>query len=406
MTAQVSMWRAFALFAFAYAISYALRAVNAAIGPEVAVEFTLDAAFLGGMTAAYFAAFALVQWPLGGWLDRLGPIRTECGLLLVAALGCMVFAFATSAAWLIVGRALIGAGVAACLMAPYKAYRTWFAPQWQGRLVSWMLFAGTLGAMLAASPAQWLTQQIGWRAVFAGTGAAMLLAAAGLWWWLPREKPAAVAGQAARPLLAMLREPAVRNFAPAAIFASGGFIAVQTLWLGPWMRTVHGMSAAQAAAALTVMNGVMLAGFLLCGSFAPWLNARFHWMNGVTFGAFLLSGLVFVLAALWGADGPWLMWALAGMLFTVQPLAQSRVTLAFAPAEAGRVSTATNLLIFGGAFVLQWGVGAAIDVLANMGFTRLDAFRISFGAMGLAIAASGAWGLATARRAYLPNKTA
>jgi predicted MFS family arabinose efflux permease len=401
MTRQVSMWRAFALFAFAYAISYALRAVNAAIGPEVATEFALDAAFLGGMTAAYFAAFALVQWPLGGWLDRLGPIRTECSLLLIAALGCFVFALAGSAAWLVAGRALIGAGVAACLMAPYKAYRSWFAPHWQGRLVSWMLFAGTLGAMLAASPAQWLTQQIGWRAVFAGTGAAMLLAAAGLWLGLPREKPAKIAGHVAKPLLVMLKEPAVMNFAPAAILAAGGFIAVQTLWLGPWMRAVHGMSAPQAAAALTAMNGVMLIGFLLCGSIAPWLNARFGWMSGVTFGAFTLSGLTLALAAALGASGPWGIWMLVGLLFTVQPLAQSRVTLAFAPADAGRASTATNLLIFGGAFVLQWGIGAGIELLGAAGLSRVDAFRACFGLLGLATAAAGVWGLVTAQRAYL-----
>jgi predicted MFS family arabinose efflux permease len=398
--AVVPVLRAFALFAFAYCLSYAVRAVNAAIGPEVAHAFALDAAFLGGMTAAYFATFALTQIPLGRWLDRHGPVRTECALLLVAACGCWVFALAQSSLGLVVGRLLIGAGVAACLMAPFKAYRTWFAPNQQGRLVSWMLFAGTLGAMLAASPAQWLTQQIGWRALFAYTGVAITLAAVGLWFGLPRAAPAGASSQVARRLRDVLREPAVRNFLPAAMFAAGGFIAVQTLWLGPWLRTVHGMAPPQAAFALTVMNGAMLAGFLFLGSVAPWLAARGAWLSAVTHGAFAATGLLMLLAAAGGASVGWVIWALIGVSFTVQPLAQSRVTLAFAPEHAGRVSTTTNLLIFGGAFALQWGMGAAIDLLTAWGQSPAQSMRWVFGALGLAIAVSGLWGWRTARRAY------
>lgn len=401
MPAAVSVARAFALFAFAYCLSYALRAVNAAIGPEVAQQFALDAAFLGGMTAAYFATFALTQIPLGRWLDRYGPVRTECVLLLVAACGCFVFALASTSGWLVVGRALIGAGVAACLMAPFKAYRLWFAPNQQGRLVSWMLFAGTLGAVLAASPAQWLAQQIGWRAMFGLAGGAITLAAVALWIGLPRAAPDGATGQPARRMRDILREPAVRNFAPAAVFAAGGFIAVQTLWLGPWLRTVYGMAPQAAAAALTGMNAAMMAGFLLLGSVAPWLATRGPWLSAVTHGAFAITGLLTLLAALGGGAVPWWIWALIGLCFTVQPIAQSRVTLAFAPEHAGRVSTTTNLLIFGGAFVLQWGIGAAIDGLTAAGMSPALAMRWAFGALGAAIAASGAWGWWTARRAYL-----
>jgi predicted MFS family arabinose efflux permease len=400
MSAPVSMVRAFALFAFAYCLSYALRAVNAAIGPEVAQEFNLDAAFLGGMTAAYLAAFAATQIPLGRWLDRYGPVRTECVLLLIAAAGCAVFALATSTVWLVLGRALIGAGVAACLMAPFKAYRIWFAPNRQGQLASWMLLAGTLGAMLAASPAQWAVQWLGWRGLFAACALALAVSAFALWIGLPRGVPAQAAQGAAIRMRSVLRAPAVRNFAPNAVFGAGGFIALQTLWLGPWMRNVYGMTPDQAAAALTGMNAAMLAGFLAMGSAAPWLAARAKWLSVVINGAFTLTGVLILAVAVGGAALPWFVWALVGLSFTVQPMAQSRVTLAFAPEHAGRVSTTTNLLIFGGAFVLQWGVGAAINALTAQGFTTALAMRWVFGALGVAIAASGLWGWWTAAKAY------
>lgn len=194
-------------------------------------------------------------------------------------------------------------------------------------------------------------------------------------------------------LLMVLRQRAVLRFAPAAVFAVGGFIAVQTLWLGPWLRTVYGMAPNAAAAVLTVMNAIMLAGFLLLGAAGPWLAQRPRWLTAVTFGAFTLNGILMLLAAINGAALHWSIWVMIGLCFTAQPLAQSRVTLAFAPAQAGRASTATNLLIFGGAFILQWGMGAAIEMLQAAGLSAAQAMQRSLGTLGVAIVLSGLWGL-------------
>ena len=55
-------WRVFACFlpfAAGYFLSYLLRSVNAVVGPTLAAELHLNAAQLGALTSAYFAAFEI-----------------------------------------------------------------------------------------------------------------------------------------------------------------------------------------------------------------------------------------------------------------------------------------------------------------------------------------------------------
>src|SRR5690606_31984162 len=110
-----------------YFLSFLYRSINAVVGPRLVAEFALPPEALGLMTSAYFLTFAAAQLPVGLALDRFGPRRTAGVLLLFAASGALVFARAETAEGLLLGRALIGFGVAACLMASFKAFVIWYA---------------------------------------------------------------------------------------------------------------------------------------------------------------------------------------------------------------------------------------------------------------------------------------
>lgn len=75
---------------------------------------------LGLLTSACFVLFGLVQLPIGIFLDRYGPRRIQRVLLFFAAAGAGLFAIADSLTLLVIGRALIGFGVSACLMAALR----------------------------------------------------------------------------------------------------------------------------------------------------------------------------------------------------------------------------------------------------------------------------------------------
>ncbi|KPK04929.1 MAG: hypothetical protein AMJ64_12605, partial [Betaproteobacteria bacterium SG8_39] len=106
-------------FIAGYFVSYSYRAVNAVLAPTLAQEFALTAGMLGLLSSVYFLAFMFLQLPGGVLLDRFGPRRVNATLLLVAAAGGLWFATAGSALEAVAARALIGAGVAVCLMSSF-----------------------------------------------------------------------------------------------------------------------------------------------------------------------------------------------------------------------------------------------------------------------------------------------
>jgi MFS family permease len=103
-------------FAAGYYLSYLFRTINALISAQLGSDLALGAAELGLLTAVYFLAFAAIQLPVGIMLDRYGPRRVQSALLLAAAAGAAIFGFADGLVMLIVGRALVGLGVAAALI--------------------------------------------------------------------------------------------------------------------------------------------------------------------------------------------------------------------------------------------------------------------------------------------------
>ena len=152
-------------FAAGYYLSYLFRCINALIAGDLAAELGLGAADLGLLTSVYFLVFAAVMLPCGVLLDRYGPRLVDSTLLVVAAAGSLLFAVADSVASLLVGRALIGLGVAVGLMAGLKAIVLWFPPERVALANGCYIMLGALGALSATGPAETVVQALGWRPV-------------------------------------------------------------------------------------------------------------------------------------------------------------------------------------------------------------------------------------------------
>ncbi len=381
-------------FASGYLLSYLYRTVNAVISPELTRELALSPGALGLLTSAYFVAFATMQIPAGMLLDRYGPRRVEPVLLLVAGTGALAFGFAEGEAELLAARALIGAGVAVCLMAPMKAIATWFPIERQASLGGWMMVAGGAGALAATAPLEFALRFASWRAVFVVLAATTYAVAIWIWLRVPDTgKPAHTVGFGAQ--WAGVRSVfANRRFwwiAPLGSFGMGSFMAVQGLWSVPWLMEVNGYDRAQAARHLLVMSVVMLGGYLLLGVFATRLSRRGvrpQHLFGMGFG--LSAGaLAAVLAELPGTQA-W--WALYGLGATANVLAFTVLNEGFAKELAARANTALNLLMFTGSFAMQWGIGLVIDAArAALGFDTANGLRLAFAIVLVAHASACLW---------------
>ncbi len=87
-------------------------------------------------------------------------------LLVIAAGGATLFGTASSFPELLVARAMIGLGVAGSLMAGLKAIVTWFPRERVALANGWMIMLGSLGAVTATAPTDWLLNYMGWRSLF------------------------------------------------------------------------------------------------------------------------------------------------------------------------------------------------------------------------------------------------
>ena len=369
----------FLAFAFAYFFSALLRAITATLAPTLTQEFALHARDLGLLAGGYFLGFAATQLPLGSWLDRHGPKKVMLCFLLVAVAGCLAFSVATNFATLMAARVLCGAGVSACLMAPLTGFRRWLAPAMQLRANSWMLMSGAFGMVASTLPVQWLMPWLGWRPLFWGLAGLIVLAMLVIAWAVPAW-PAAEAASGERPgsYADVWRHPYFLRMSPLGFFTHGGMIAIQTLWAGPWMVRVAGADPLHAAAALFTLNVCMLFTFWGWGLLNPWLSQRGLDANRLIAWGCPSSFVVLAAIIVAGPATPSWAWAAFCVSCTFVSLAQPAVGMAFSPALAGRALSAYNLVIFGGVFVVQWGIGLLVDGFGAIGLGQVDAFRAAF----------------------------
>lgn len=386
-------WRIVPAFAAGYFLSYGLRTVNAVIAPDLTRDFAATAADLGLLTSAYFLAFGAFQLPLGVLLDRFGPRRVEASLLVAAGLGCALFGWARHVDELVAGRALIGLGVSACLMASFKAFSQWFPLDRLPSLTGTIMAAGGIGAISSSLPVEAALPAIGWRGVFIAIAGLNFAVAALLFLSVP-DKPNDGHGESLGEQLKAVGKIFVSRpywrFAPQGALHVGGFMAVQGLWAVPWMMTVNGLPRSEAANVLFLMALAMLGGFLFLALAAARLAHRGITPMRLLTGALGLSLVAETLIVIDAAPARWL-WPVLGLTFSFANLAYSQLSNRYPLHLIGRVNTTFNLLIFAGAFGLQWGIGAAIDSLAGHGLSTPEAFRLTFAALLVAQTLSFAW---------------
>lgn len=380
--------------AFAYTQSYLLRTINAVLAPTLQQDFQLNNSDLGLLSAAYFIAFAAIQIPLGPLLDRYGTRRVESVLLLIAALGALIFGLSSDFYGLMLGRLLIGLGVSACLMGAFKSFREHFPLNQQGRLSIFMLFFGSTGALLATQPTHWALGFVEWRTLFFGIAATLALGAYGLWRWVPppiQEVNASEPNKLPASYRTVLSSAIFWQSVPVYAVMVGGYLALQSLWCGPWFMEAAKMSAGQSSQSLLYMALIQLLGFLLLGFIiAPWASRKQEEMNLVKV-AFLVAVLSLWLATL--DPRQWGLWGFMGfaLFFSTSTISQTILNATFPNHVVGRASTASNFLIFLGAFFFQWSLGILIDQWVLHGASRGDASNQAMQLMAGLMSLSWLW---------------
>ena len=369
----------FIVFALGYFISTLLRAITATISPELVTEFNLTSGELGLLGGGYFLGFASVQIPLGYLLDSKGPRKIVSYFLSLSIVGLILFATAQNLTMLLISRVLIGVGVGACLMGPLTAYRIWFQDETQQRANSWMLMVGAIGMLSSSLPVQFFLPIIGWRAIFLSLALLTLACIILIVIFIPKWQPKSIDNKHLNEskLSTVWKNPLFKSLVPMGFFSYGGLFAIQTLWAGPWMIRVSGYTPEESAQGLFIIYLCMLISFLVWGYFVPKFSKNVNdAIRLLKIGA-PLSLCVLMLIIYLGPKAGSIHWALFIVSSIFLSLTQPAVGMAFSLSNAGKALTSFNLLIFIGAFFIQWIIGLIIDAGIAFNLSEIDSFKVA-----------------------------
>jgi MFS family permease len=353
----------------------------------------------------YFLTFAAAQLPIGIFLDRYGPKRVQGPLLLVAAFGAGLFATSDGFASLVLGRALIGLGVAGALMSGLKAIVLWFPPERVPLANGWLVMLGALGAVTATTPSEALLAVVGWRGLFEGLAITTMVVAGAVYLLVPEGRLPPFKPNARTPggLTVVFSDARFWRFAPLSATTVGTSWALQGLWAAPWLADVEGLDRTALVDHLFAMAVALSAGALVLGIVASRLrrqNIAPRALFGVVAALFVIVQITLILR--WPLPS-YVLWCFVAAVGAATVLSFAIVAEYFPKEFAGRANAALNLFHIGAAFVLQTLTGAIIGLWqVEAAHHPLIAYQAAFGANLALQLAAWAWFVWPALMRYLP----
>ncbi|HEU4520209.1 MAG TPA: MFS transporter [Microvirga sp.] len=391
----------------AYTLSQFYRSFLAIVAGELTRTLGLNAADLGSVSAIWFAAFALAQFPVGWSLDRLGPRRTLAGFMAMAVLGAAWFARAGSLADCLVAMALIGIGCSPVLMASLYVFGRTYPPERFAMLASLVIGLGSVGNLLGATPLALAVEAFGWRAAMGGIAA--LTAAAVLLAFLALRDPPRAAGAGGASAFGGLGDimaiRALWRLLPLVCVGYAVVIATRSLWIAPFFGEVHGFTITERGNAALIMAAAMSLGALAYGPIERAIGDP----KRTTLVGTAITGLAYLALGLFGQTSAALALALvaaigaAGLTYGIL-MAHARL---FLPAHLlGRGVTFMNFGFIGGAGITQWLSGLFVQAGREAGAPPdlvYGHLHLAFGAVLLA--AGAVYAFAPARPAEAGRRT-
>jgi predicted MFS family arabinose efflux permease len=373
-------------FAFGHYLSLLLRNVNALLARDLVGSLSLSPGQLGLLTSAFFLSYALVQLPVGIALDRYGPRKVQLVLMLVAALGALLFARGHSFAELVFARALIGLGLGACFMSAVKVISAWIAPSKVPSLQGYLIAVGGLGSATATLPVRMALEHTDWRGLFVALAALTAFAGVLIWLVTPREAPARRAKlPTLRSVLDVYREPAFRKTTSLILIPHTIFFGIQGMWIGRWLTDVARFADSAVAYLLYMSMAAVIFGAIAVGLGTEWAARR--GIRPLDLAAVGVAAFVGVQAMIVLNYAP--SFQLLAVLFTLVGTItgmEYAIIAQTVPRElTGRASTCLNLLIFIGAFLVQAGFGLIVGLWEPSASNRYPvvAYQVAFGTLVL-----------------------
>jgi len=392
-------WTVLILVGILFAMSQFYRSSVAVISPNLVEDMGLDALDLSRISASFFYAFAIMQIPVGIFLDTVGPRIAMTALTLVSVVGAVIFSLGTTPAWLTFGRALMGIGMACSFMGGLKLLTLWFEPRRFATLSAMVVSLGALGNIAAATPLVLMVGWVGWRTSFMGI-AVFTLVLGLIFMVVVRDRPDSGTTDSGdvRPTISetlgqawnLLHERDYWIISLATFCRYGIYAAVQALWAGPFLIHVLDLSAVTAGNILFLMSIGLILGCPICG----WLSdTRVRSRKKIVIGGlYVMAGLLVSLNGLSRDTSVWIVF----LLFFAFGLASGSGQVMYAHIKeqvprtnAGMAMTGINFFTMAGVAVFLQGLGYIMKHFFPDDSLAAPAFHLAFGLCSLCLVCIG-----------------
>jgi MFS family permease len=272
----------------AYVLSQFFRSFLAVLTGILGQDIGATPDDLSTASGLWFLSFALMQIPVGGALDRIGPRLTSAVLFLIGgAGGAALFAMAQSALHVKLAMLLIGSGCSPVLMASYYIFARVYSPRIFATLAATTIGVGSIGNLAGSVPLVWVVQIYGWRETLWGLAVVSAVIAVAAFVFV-RNPPKFETTQIGR-FSDLLKMPVLWFIIPLVFVNYLPVAALRGLWIGPYLVDTFGANTTQVGNASMMMSLAIIAGTFVYGPLDRVFGSR-KWV--------IFAGNVIVLSAL------------------------------------------------------------------------------------------------------------
>ena len=384
-------WLVWGLAAAFYFSDYLARVAPGVMHKYLQIDFGINEAGFGILTASFYIPYILMQIPVGLTVDRLSIRWLLTIMSLVTAFGCCVFGLADGLMTASIGRMLIGFSAAFAFVCSLRLATSWFPATMLGLLAGLTQSLGMLGAAAGEAPVSFLVSNVGWRHTMLII-AFLFIALAGLLYQFVQDKPGEYRNEVrAVPRISILQSLKIilscRQTWLNALYA--GFLFGPTAVIGEaigpaYLQFGRGLGAHSAAFA----TGLIFIGWGISGPLSGWLSDRIGNRKPIM----ILSAVCGVIFTTLFVFLPNLSQSSAYIIFFVFGLTNTGVAIAYAVSTelhdrnvVGTSIAFTNMTsIFVGA-LLQPLVGRLVDAVAGARAYNVESLLLTDFQAGLKI---------------------
>lgn len=244
----------FIVLSISYMYAPFSRMAPGIMGPELMDVFGLTSVQFGLLGLCFMWPYAFGQMPAGIFVDRYGSSKALGTLLLLTALGNILFGLAENFYILLISRMLIGLSVAGYFLVGTKIISAWYSRKEFTSIYGLFMGLGALGGVISTMPLQIMMNNFGWRIAMFVLGGVSIVLAFIVFFKVKDEPPQKIIYNKntvkvekneeelslKQQLLKVIKLPVIFNCAFVCLSISGSGHSLQSLWNGVYLADVFG----------------------------------------------------------------------------------------------------------------------------------------------------------------------